>query len=169
MKIEEAIKTAIEYETKVRDVYVDAINHTDDEDGKRILKTLAKEEQGHLDYLKERLAHWEETGTLDQEKLYTAIPSRDAIEKGVKELVGKMKRESRDSELELMKKALAAENETSAFYRKMVDEMSAEGKELFKRFLEIEEGHLNIVQAEINALINVGYWFDFTDINLEMS
>ena len=74
-----------------------------------------------------------------------------------------------DDTPENMKKALDAETETSNFYKKMVEELPAEGQQMFSRFLEIEEGHVAIVQAEINALSGVGYWFDFTDISLEMA
>ena len=67
-----------------------------------------------------------------------------------------------------IKKALDAETETSSFYRRMVDELPEEGKVMFSRFLEIEEGHQAIVQAEIDALSGAGYWFDFPDISMEM-
>lgn len=169
MKLEEAIKTAIEYETKVRDVYTHALNQTKDEDGKKIFRTLAREEQGHLDYLNDRLKHWNKTGEIDTPTLNTLIPSKQAIEEGISRLKKNVASEkSRESEIELMKKALDAEVETSAFYQKMVDELPKEGKLLFRRFLEIEEGHVAIVQAELNALDGVGFWFDFSDISLEM-
>ena len=37
-----------------------------------------------------------------------------------------------------------------------------------RRFMEIEEGHQAIVQAEIDALSGHGAWFDFTEIRFEM-
>lgn len=170
MNVEEAIKTAIEYETKVRDVYTNALNQTEDEDGKKIFRTLAKEEQGHLDYLNERMKHLQETGKVDSPELGTLIPTKSAIDEGIAKLEKGMERKQggRESEIELMNKALDAEVETSKFYKKMVDELPEDGKKLFKRFLEIEQGHVAIVQAELNALSGVGFWFDFSDINLEM-
>ncbi len=169
MNIEEAIKTAIDYETRVRDVYIQAMKKIDDPDGKKVFNTLAREEQEHLDYLKKRLSHWNETGEVDAPTLKTVIPSQEAIEKGIQKLEKNMSSKSRDTELELMKKVLDAETETSNFYKKMVDELPDDGKKLFSRFLEIEVGHQAIVQAEISALSGVGYWFDFSDINLEMA
>lgn len=167
MNIEEAIHTAIKYETKVRDLYVDAMKETNDEKGRRFFQTMAKEEQGHLDYLNDRLKHWEKSGELDIPDLGSVVPSKLVIDEGIKKLEKTMSGESRDTELELVQKALDAETETSNFYKKVVDELPAEGKKLFSRFLEIEEGHLAIVQAELDALSGVGFWFDFSDISLE--
>jgi len=55
MTIEEAIKTAIEFETQVRQVYRNAAEGASDPVGKRIFKVLAEEEQGHLEYLRSKL------------------------------------------------------------------------------------------------------------------
>jgi len=50
MTIEQAIKTALEYERKVRDSYLQAAKNSQDDTGKRIFKELAKEEQQHVNY-----------------------------------------------------------------------------------------------------------------------
>ena len=66
----------------------------------------------------------------------------------------------------MLKKALALEQETSAFYGSLVDELGEDGK-LFARFMEIEEGHLAIVQAELDYLNKTGTFFDFQEFTLE--
>ena len=76
MNLEEAIKTSIEYETKVRDVYNEAEQKAENATGKRVFNVLAKEEQHHLDYLKSRLDEWQSTGKVTIEELTTAIPSK---------------------------------------------------------------------------------------------
>jgi rubrerythrin len=70
-------------------------------------------------------------------------------------------------ELEFLRQALEAEVETSAYYERMVAELDADGRKLFAHFLEIELGHKAIVQAEIDALTGLGFWFDFQEFNLE--
>ena len=70
------------------------------------------------------------------------------------------------SEMEMLRKALELEIETSDFYRKMVDKLGAEG-EMFAHFLKIEEGHKAIVQAEIDYLGNTGFFFDFQEFSME--
>ena len=67
--------------------------------------------------------------------------------------------------MELLSKALQMEIDTSNFYKRMVEEMGEEG-ELFARFLEIEEGHQAIVQAEMDFSGRTGYLFDFQDFGM---
>jgi rubrerythrin len=68
--------------------------------------------------------------------------------------------------MEMLRKALELEIETSNFYQRMVDEMGDHGK-MFEHFMRIEEGHKAIVQAEIDYLNNTGYFFDFQEFSME--
>jgi hypothetical protein len=38
---------------------------------------------------------------------------------------------------------------------------------MFARFLEIEAGHIAIVQAELDYISHTGYWFDFKEFDME--
>ena len=66
----------------------------------------------------------------------------------------------------MLGKALEAERKTSDFYRRMVAELPAEGQKLFERFVAIEDGHLAIVQAEMDSLTGTGAWFDIMEVKL---
>lgn len=167
MNVEEALKTAIEYETRVTAVYRDACGKLEDPVGQRIFKMLAKEEEGHVAYLKSRLEQWQKDGAITLEGLETAIPSREAIEKAVSELKTDVERKPVDLEIELLNQALDIEKKTSAYYEKLVAEIPGEEKKLFARFLEIEVGHQAIVEAEINSVKGLGVWFDMEEFRLE--
>ena len=167
MTIEEAIKTAIEYETRVWTIYVDAMKQLTDKVGKRIFGLLASEEQEHLKYLKSRLDEWEKTGKITAIRLTTSIPSPEDIKDQMSKLKAHMTSRSRSSELVQLQKARDVEIETSNFYKRMVAELSAEGQQMFARFVEIEEGHLALVQAELDAVSGMGFWFDMPEFNLE--
>ena len=167
MTVEEAINTAIEYEIKVRDSYVDAVRRAKDEVGKKVFQTLAEEEVHHVEYLQEKLEELERTGKVTAEGLRTSIPPKDKIAEAASTLEKKLEREDRGQELEMLRKALTLEMETSGFYRKMVSELPDESRPLFARFLEIEEGHLAIVQAEIDYMSGTGFWFDMAEFDLE--
>ncbi|UCE73970.1 MAG: hypothetical protein JSV56_13270 [Methanomassiliicoccales archaeon] len=166
--MEEAIKMALEYESKVKDVYCEAEKQVTDPTGKHVVKVLANEEQDHLDYLKSRLDEWQKTGKVTAVRLESMVPTKVIIESEVDKLKDRMQSPSshRDSELKMLNKALEVEMETSEFYKKMVDELTEEGQKLFARFVEIEEGHLAMVQAEIDYLSGPGYWFDFREFDL---
>ena len=171
MELDEAIRTAIDYESKVFRTYVKAMEAASSEIACRVFKTLRDEEREHLDYLRERLKEWQESGRITVAKLRTAIPTREAINQAVARLGDKVAaptNERLSTELESLKQALEVEDETSRFYQQMVKTLDAEGRQLFQRFVEIEQGHKAIVQAEIDCISGSGYWFDTAEISLEM-
>ena len=49
----------------------------------------------------------------------------------------------------------------------MVDELPAEARPLFQRFLEIENNHVQAVQFELDYMSKTGYWFDFKEFDME--
>jgi len=168
IRLDEAIKTALEYEQKVQKVYEDAAKKLGDPIGQRVFAQLAKEEAGHVAYLQSRLAEWQKSGHIDLEELRTVVPTTERIAEGRKRMAKSMRgKRPAMSEVEHLQRALAAEEETSAFYKQMVSELSGERQKLFARFLEIEEGHVAIVQAEIDAVSGTGFWFDFKEFDLE--
>ncbi len=166
MTIDEAFKTALEYENRVRDIYAEALEKVSDKTGRRILEVLSKEEQGHVDFLNRKFEEWKKSGAVSDEGIGTAVPSPETIEKATKSIEKCMEGGDRSGDLGILEKALQAEIETSEFYRGLVDRLPEEGKKLFSRFLEIEEGHKAIVQAEIDCLTGNGCWFDFNEISL---
>ena len=167
MNVEEAIKTALQYERKVVLVYEEAAGSSHDEIGKKIFAALAKEERQHVAYLESRLTEWKATGRVTAASLGTVVPSRERIDEGIRTLQGRVARKAPEAEMRLLKRALDVEVETSAFYGRVVKELPPEGRALFERFVEIEHGHQAIVQAEMNAVAGNGYWFDFPEIRLE--
>ncbi len=170
MTIEEAIKTGILFEKKVHATYVSAAKRAGDEIARKVFLTLAEEEQGHVTYLESRLDEWQRTGCLSVEKLGTVLPSIERVNAGLQRLRSQVSRRKGNyaSELDSLRQALAAEDETSTFYRRMVHELPADGKDLFARFLEIEDGHAAIVQAEIDSVNQMGFWFDLKEFDLEL-
>jgi rubrerythrin len=168
MNLEEAIKTSIEYENKVKACYDDALEQCTDKVAKKLFRLLAIEEQGHVDYLERRLEEWQSTGKITVDKLATTIPDGDKIDTSLTTVEEKLQGAAKpnEAEINLLTKALEAEQTTAAFYKKMVGEMDNEGKRLFERFVEIEEGHLAIVQAEMSAVSGFGTWFDMKEFDL---
>jgi len=172
MTLEDAIRTAIEYEVNVRNVYRDAVQKISDETGRHVLEKLAEEEQDHVDYLTERLREWKESGTVNIKDIPRSLPQPEVIQEGVKALQEKMSRSAggvadQESDLRMLERALEVEQQTSSFYERMVQELAPESREMFQRFLEIEKGHLAIVEAEIDSVSGMGFWFGFAEFDLE--
>ena len=167
MNIEEAIKTAIEFEIKIRDTYLEAVAAVNDEVGKRIFKTLSDDEQRHIDYLQFKLEQLKNTGTITVEKLESAIPSQKIIDQQADKVKSLAAKDFHGIKQQMLSKALKIEIETSDFYQTMANELSAEGQALFKRFLEIENNHIKAVQFELDYISKTGYWFDFKEFDME--
>ena len=167
MNIEKSIVTALEYERKVAAMYERAAGAVSDESGRRVLQMLGKEERFHVTYLEQRLAEWRVNGRVSAQELQTAVPPRKAIDRAIAGLERTAAPAPRDADLQMLWKAREIEDETTAFYRKMVAELPGEGGALYRRFVEIEEGHALIVQCEIDALTKTGFWFEFRETDLE--
>lgn len=167
MTIEEAITTAIEYENRVCAVYKEAAEASTDDIGRRIFSLLSKEEQHHVAFLEARLGQWRTTGKLDAEGLKTSIPTRHAIENAVAKLESKLEPKAMPGEATMLERALQVETETVDYYERTVKELPPEGRAFFARFLEIEAGHLAIVEAELNAVKGSGFYFDMAEFDLE--
>jgi len=167
MNLEEAIKTAIDYEIAIRDVYKEACEKILDVSGRRLVQALEEDEQNHVTYLQSKMEQWRKNGTITIERLNTARPPKEIIVEEVEKLNEKMSRGSMSDKKQILSKALKLEIETSDFYRKMVNELPGEGENLFSHFLEIEDAHITLVQAELDYFSKTGYWFDIKEFDME--
>ncbi len=167
MTVEEAIKTAIEYEARIRDIYREAMAAVDDEAGKRIFDNLGQDEQRHIDYLEYKLEQFRKTGTIEAERLESTIPDQASIAQEADKIKSLATKDYLGIKQQMLSKALKAEVETSAFYQKMVNELPADARPLFERFLEIENNHIKAVQFELDYISKTGYWFDFKEFDME--
>jgi rubrerythrin len=167
MTLEEAIKTAIEYETRIHDLYQKAATTITDPVGQQVLKALGTDELHHLTYLTGRLEVWQKTGELVVEDLETTLLPLDEIDRDVQGLESGLKQVDRGDEKLLLSRALKIELETSEFYRKMALEMSDQAQRMFSRFLALENEHVDVVQAELDYLSKTGYWFGFKEFDME--
>ncbi len=167
MTIEEAIKTALEFETRIRDIYREATVAVDDEVGKRIFETLCKDEQHHIDYLQHKLKQLQETGNIVPERLESIMPSQEVVDQEAEKIKTLVSKDFLGIRRQMLSKALEMEIETSDFYQKMVNELPGDDGALFERFLEIENNHIKAVQFELDYLSKTGYWFDIKEFDME--
>ena len=168
MKLQEAIAVAIDFEKKVRDHYLRGAKEISEPLGRKVFALLGKEEQGHVDYLEHCLAQWKKTGKVPNVPLKTILPKGSKwIEGERKKVSAQAKRVATKTELDALKLALQHEREADAFYHKLVQELPKDDQPLFAKFLEIEDGHLAIVQAQLDSVQGMGFWFDVAEFRLE--
>ena len=167
MKLQEAITVAIDFEKKVRDHYLRGAKDIPEPQGRKVFATLGKEEQGHVDYLEHCLAQWKKTGRVPNVALRSILPKGVKWIEGERKKLSGGKRVATKTELDALKIALQHEKEADGFYHKLVQELPMEDRGLFEKFLEIEDGHLAIVQAQLDSVQGMGFWFDVAEFRLE--
>jgi len=116
---------------------------------------------------KERLQEWTSTGKVTPARLKSALPTKKQIRESQKRLESQAPAGDTAAGQEILSKALEMEKETGSFYREMVHQLDEQGQALFAPFVEIEEGHLVLVQAELDNLRGLGYWLDIQEFDLE--
>lgn len=167
MTLEQAIISALDYEVRVRDHYAKASHQTGDDRGKEVFGALADEEQRHVDYLESRLEQWRKTGKLNVGTMETTLPDPTWLKSGKAQMHKLSFDHDYSNEIAMLKDALKLEIEVSDHYRNLAEAIDGSGSLMFRRFLEIEDGHTAIVQAEIDALQGDGFWFDLREFDLE--
>jgi rubrerythrin len=167
MQLESAITSALAFENRIRDLYLEAVSRTENSAGKKIFQTLADDEQRHVDYLESRLDEWRRHGRITIEALESVVPDRAAIRKEATALQSKMREDTRGLKQQMLSQALAMEIETSRFYRELVDQVASDHRPMFARFLEIEDNHIEMVQFELDHLTHTGFWFGYEEFDME--
>lgn len=167
MDLLEALASAIAFEHRVRDHYAECSRKTTDPLGKRIFATMAREEQEHVAYLETRKADWLARGAIAPAQPPTGLPSSAWLNHATEKIaasglspVGSPGNHA-IPELAFLREALELERQTAALYEDLVNQLLPSYQELFKRFMDIEDGHILLIQAEIEALVGHGRWFDF--------
>lgn len=167
MNIETALKTAMEMELKIRDIYAQAFEKCSDAAGRRFFAMMRDDEQYHHDYLGNRLREWGQSGAIQYQEIKMNIPTPQQLETCIQDVQNAMAVEARGMIQQMLSNALKTEVLTSEFYEKMVSESDGPSKHMFARFLEIENGHIAAVQAELDYVMSTGYWFDFKEFDME--
>ncbi len=167
MSLEDAIKAAMKVESKIRDLYEKAYDSCNDPAGKRFFGMLRDDEQYHHDYLAARSEELMRSGQMQFPELKVNVPSSTQIDDCLKSAEQNMAVEDRGVIQQMLSNALRVEVDTSEFYKQMISESDGESKKMFARFLEIEDGHIAAVQAELDFVMNTGYWFDIKEFDME--
>jgi len=167
MSLELSIKSAMDVEGKIRDLYRQAYETCKDSAGKRFFAMMRDDEQYHHDYLAERLKEFAQAAEIQYQDIESRVPSASEIESCLQGAEQSMAVEDRGVVQQMLSNALRVEVITSEFYSKIITEHQGDAKKMFARFLEIENGHIAAVQAELDYVMNTGYWFDIKEFDME--
>jgi len=161
-------KTALEYEKNIRDLYTTAISIIDDERGKAIFKTLAEEEQSHIDFLEYSIETLKSDGNINHEQLKTSIPDTANILKNIESMKIKIPERMLGDVKRVLSSALKLEIETTEYYQKAFDSTKGDIKAVMGKFVEIEQRHTDVVRFELDYASHNGFWLGFPEISMEV-
>lgn len=165
----QAIETAIQIEKDGLTFYTEASKQTSDPNGKKMFKTLARDEAAHLKLFEDaRQALLERGNWLSPEQVAAISPKR--LDRPPIFPTGDEIKATKIPERELaaLQRGIQAEKDSIAFYSQQVEKTDdPDAKAMYAYLVEQEEGHHTILQGEYDYLNRTGFWFDVQEFDLE--
>jgi rubrerythrin len=165
MDSQDIFKSALTYEKKIRDLYLSAVDTIDDPRGKDLFKDLVADEQSHVEFLEYSLDRLASAKEIDRKAPAPALSL--AVDEDVSRMKEKIPEHMLGDIKRVLNAALVLEVETSQFYKKACDNSKGQVKEILKKFYEIEQGHVELVQIQLDHASGNGYWFNSMEIDME--
>lgn len=162
-----AIKTAMEAEKNGLTAYLKYARETKDETGKNMFIILARDEVEHWNVLEKQLENlfenskWVKTN-IELSEIQRIMPKVRNKEK-------RIKGESGIDQLDALKTALDMELKAKEFYLENAEKVKdAIAKEMFIKIAAMEDAHYEIIQAELDSIKGLGFWFGIPEFSLEI-
>ncbi len=163
----EALQLAIETEKKGYRFYRIAAESTSDPKGKEVFNQLAQDEIEHMGVFTTLYASL----TNDEPWLTYEEALAKFGEAEPDEVIfpdEPIERQKDFDDLRALEEALEFEKKAVHFYQEQVKKVTGEtAKAFYEKLVEIEEGHVMVIQAEIDSLAGAGFWLGYQEISLE--
>jgi rubrerythrin len=163
----EALQVALDTEKKGYRFYKIAAKSSKDPKGQEVFEHLATDECEHMGVIAtiyESLTNNEPWMTYEEAaEKYGDTPKEKIIFPDVPE-----EAQENFDDLKALEEALEFEKKAVEFYTKQAQEAEGEkAKAFYQSLIEIEAGHVMIIQAELDSLMGAGIWLGFQEISLE--
>ena len=161
-----ALRSAVLIEDQGLEIYLKFAKETHDEFGKNMFIQLAIDENTHRRILEKEKTKLDEGKTDSVSKL-----PENAFAKIIPILSDKTRRRAGKSgvgQIDALKTALEMEQKTQDYFLKQADSVTDKAvKQLFHKLAEWEEIHQQILQAELDAITESGFWFDLPEFRMD--
>jgi len=162
----QALQTAIEVEKNGLITYLKFARQTKDEFGKNMFIQLAIDEFEHQQILEKQLQKLLENGKWEMIDIPHAEIER--VAPLIHEKTRRTKGESGLQDVDALNTALALERKAADFFReKSKQATESEARALFQRLAEWEDTHYDIIQAELDAINQSGFWFGIPEFQMD--
>lgn len=163
----EALQVALDTEKKGCRFYKIAAKSSKDPKGREVFEHLANDEVEHMGAIAtifESLTNDEPWMTYEEAAAkYGDTPKEKIIFPDVPE-----EAQEGFDDLLALEEALEFEKKAVQFYTEQAEASGDEkAKAFYQSLIEIEESHVQIIQAELDSLMGAGIWLGFQEISLE--
>lgn len=165
----EIIKGSISLEVNGKRFYERAASVTDDKLGKAMFQRLAEEEDGHLEVLEGIFASI--TDGDDWREIAERAANRTGRAPVVEQLETAIAARGKDqnaNDSKALKIAMEMERKAIWFFEEMIKRAkSPKMRELVEALADEERFHYDLLQSQLDNLMNVGLWYDSTDLRMD--
>ncbi len=161
-----ALRSAIEVEDRGLTTFLEFARKTRDITGKNMFIRLAIDEYEHRRILEDQLnslmdGHGWEKVDIPKSEIERVAPT-------VRDKQQRTKGESGLEEVDALNTALDLEKKAATFFREKAEEITEpEAQELFIRLAEWEDSHFDLIQAELDAINQTGFWFGIPEFQMD--
>ncbi len=158
-QVTDILKQAIIMENRGKSLYQMVADQTPSAEVKNIFKTMADEEQVHIEFLTKQFAFYKKNKTFDTNEL-EKVAAEDAIANSI--LTEKIKKDISGAGFEsaAISAAIDMENKSIEVYEKRAnDSTDTNEKELYQWLADWEKGHHKLLQ-ELNKQLTEKVWYD---------
>jgi rubrerythrin len=164
----EALQIALDTEKKGYRFYKIAASSTSDPEGRHVFEQLAKDEIEHMGVfatLYRSLTNDEPWMTYEEAVTKFGETPPDQI---IFPEISDDEVQEEFNDLDALREALQFEEKAVSFYSGQAAGCDDErARSFYESLIEIEKGHVKIVQAELDSLMNTGIWLGYQEISLE--
>ncbi len=146
--------------------YLEFAYQTKDPGGKDMFIRLALDEYHHWQLIERQLLSFNQTGIFKPVDIPTSLLERLVPHLSQKELL--IRGKEKQDKLNALQTALQLERSARDFYHQARKQAAAdELRQLLLRLEQMEQAHLELIQAEIDHIQKTGFWFWFAEFTLE--
>lgn len=164
--VREAIQTAIQLEKDGKAFFDQAAQETDNALGKKMFRKLAADEVRHLQTFKKMFQTITDPQTWKQ--LMAAGSPGKTMPFFEQKAAQRTPAEKGAGELSALQQALEVERKAIAFFKITAQETDdPEASRIFEAIAREEEGHYDLIQAQIDSVTHAGFWFDIGEFQMD--
>jgi rubrerythrin len=158
-QVTEILKQAIIMENRGKSLYEMVASQTKSDEVRNIFKTMAEEEQMHIEFLSKQFAHYQKHQSFNTNQLQAAV-AEDAIANSI--LTEKIRNDISGAGFEsaAISAAIDMENKSIEVYQqRALESTDPNEKELYQFLADWEKGHHTLL-LELNKQLTEKVWYD---------